>query len=280
MYGVTNQDVFRWPGIKQGTEKMLLGLFITTLHMPGIPKLLWGEEQAFYILDSTAANYIFGRQPISATPGWQNHGCYALGSEQYYEMPLEKVLNGCNDDTVSLDHRDPSHPIHNIIKSMYWLRTKFPVLNDGFFLQSLSKQTRAVKLPGSNGTDTILGMWSVYRHRYRDVQTELGNVSAVWLVYSNEAEKKTFKFDCTSKDVEKTLYAPYPDGTTVKNLLAPFDTLKLGKGADKLLIDDEEINGCVDELTMEAFDHRVYVPIGGMYLKFRRCSYLANHSAN
>ena len=37
MYGVTNQDVFCWPAINDG-EKMLLGLFITTLVMPGIPK--------------------------------------------------------------------------------------------------------------------------------------------------------------------------------------------------------------------------------------------------
>jgi glycosidase len=59
MYGVTNQDVFRWPAIKDGTKKMLLGLFITTLHMPGIPLLLWGEEQAFYVLDNTADNYIY-----------------------------------------------------------------------------------------------------------------------------------------------------------------------------------------------------------------------------
>ena len=39
MYGVTNQDVFRWPAIKDGEKKMLLGLFITTLVMPGIPKV-------------------------------------------------------------------------------------------------------------------------------------------------------------------------------------------------------------------------------------------------
>lgn len=45
MYGVTNQDVFRWPAITNGTQRMLLGLFITTIHMPGIPKLTWGEEQ-------------------------------------------------------------------------------------------------------------------------------------------------------------------------------------------------------------------------------------------
>lgn len=45
MFGVTNQDVFRWPAIRNGTERMLLGMFITTIHMPGIPLLAWGEEQ-------------------------------------------------------------------------------------------------------------------------------------------------------------------------------------------------------------------------------------------
>jgi alpha-1,3-glucan synthase len=53
MYGMTNQDVFRWPAIKDGTQRMLLGLFITTLHMPGIPTLLWGEEQAFYVVSNS-----------------------------------------------------------------------------------------------------------------------------------------------------------------------------------------------------------------------------------
>lgn len=61
MYGVSNQDVFRWPGIQNGTEKNLLGLFVTTLLFPGIPTLEWGEEQAFYVLDSTASNYVFGK---------------------------------------------------------------------------------------------------------------------------------------------------------------------------------------------------------------------------
>ena len=45
MYGVTNQDVFRWPTIKNGTQKQLLGYFIIALLLPGIPTLLWGEEQ-------------------------------------------------------------------------------------------------------------------------------------------------------------------------------------------------------------------------------------------
>ena len=45
MYGVTNQDVFRWPTIQNGTQKQLLGYFIVALLLPGIPTLVWGEEQ-------------------------------------------------------------------------------------------------------------------------------------------------------------------------------------------------------------------------------------------
>lgn len=60
MFGISNQDVFRWPGIVNGTEKNILGLFIITLLFPGIPTLLWGEEQAAYVLESTNANYVFG----------------------------------------------------------------------------------------------------------------------------------------------------------------------------------------------------------------------------
>jgi alpha-1,3-glucan synthase len=56
MYGSGNQDVFRWPALRQGVERMLLAQFITTIHMPGIPLLLWGEEQAYYILDNTNGN--------------------------------------------------------------------------------------------------------------------------------------------------------------------------------------------------------------------------------
>lgn len=111
MYGTTNQDVFRWPAITNGTQRMLLGQFITNLHMPGIPLLLWGEEQASYVLDSTAANYIFGRPPMSSSLAWQDHGCYNLGSTQYHDFPLDAAKDGCNDDSVSLDHLDPSHPV-------------------------------------------------------------------------------------------------------------------------------------------------------------------------
>lgn len=45
MYGVTNQDVFRWPTIKNGTQRQLLGYYVVALILPGIPTLVWGEEQ-------------------------------------------------------------------------------------------------------------------------------------------------------------------------------------------------------------------------------------------
>jgi alpha-1,3-glucan synthase len=263
MYGVTNQDVFRWPAIKDGTQRMLLGLFITTLHMPGIPLLLWGEEQQFYVLDSTNENYVFGRSPMSSATAWQSHGCYTLGASQYYNFPIDTGARACQDDSVSLDHRDPSHPIRNIIKSMYALRRNYPVLNDGYFLQSLSNQTHQIVLPGSNGTFTEIGLWSTARDYTNGIQNNepgAGTNSSVWLVYHNDNKTVNYKFDCASN--ETALLAPYPDGTTVKNLLAPYEEITLKGGPKKLfLAGSQEINGCLDNLEMEPWAFKAYVPV-------------------
>ncbi|KAK5290126.1 Cell wall alpha-1,3-glucan synthase ags1 [Exophiala xenobiotica] len=223
MYGVTNQDVFRWPAVKDGVKKMLLGLFVTTLHMPGVPLLLWGEEQAMYVLDNTADNYLFGRQPMSSTLAWQDHGCYRLGSSQYFEFPADAALNGCNDESVSLDHRDPTHPVRNIIKSMYHLRRNYPVLNDG--------------------------SWGVMRDKFSNVQYLEGGNQSVWLVYQNDRKRIKYKFDCSSKKF--ALISQFDAGTVVKNLLAPYEELKLETSPEKLGINfSEEFNGCLQELTL------------------------------
>ena len=37
MYGTSNFDVFRWNSLSNGTQKSVLGTFIATLLMPGIP---------------------------------------------------------------------------------------------------------------------------------------------------------------------------------------------------------------------------------------------------
>jgi len=262
MYGTSNQDVFRWPTIKNGTEKMLLGLFMTTLHMPGVPLLNWGEEQALYTLDNTASNYVFGRQPISSSLAWQTHGCYQLGADIFNNFPIDAGANGCNDDNVSQDHRDPTHPVRNIIKSFYHLRTKNPILNDGWLLQSLSNQTHNVYLPGSNGTASEVGMWSVMRNQFFDgVQNLTGSADAkpaVWLVYQNEDHTVDYTFDCSSNDT--ALISVFDEEEEVRNLLSPYDTITLKRGPKKLGIDgSEKFNGCLDKLTMNPWDFRVYV---------------------
>ncbi|KAI4100361.1 MAG: hypothetical protein LQ339_005534 [Xanthoria mediterranea] len=267
MYGVTNQDVFRWPAIKNGTAKQLLGLFITTLHMPGIPKLLWGEEQAFYILDNTAGNYVFGRQAMSSATAWQTHGCYSLKTTTYFNFPVDSATHGCHDDSVSLDHRDPSNPIRNIIKAMYQMRENFPVLNDGWTLQSLSNQTEYIQLPGSGDVPTEIGMWSTLRALYAKAQDFTGQKQgnqSVWLVYSNRNESRNYQFDCSNNATGlnvTALIAPFDEGTTVKNLFYPYDEVTLIASVKQLGIEGStKYNGCLKSLTLDAWEFKAYVP--------------------
>ena len=49
-----------WPSMENGTARSVLGTFITTLVMPGIPLLFYGEEQNFYLFDTSASNYLYG----------------------------------------------------------------------------------------------------------------------------------------------------------------------------------------------------------------------------
>ncbi|KAI9851719.1 MAG: Cell wall alpha-1,3-glucan synthase ags1, partial [Thelocarpon superellum] len=262
LYGTTNQDLFRWPTITNGTERMLLGQFITTLHMPGIPMLLWGEEQAFYVLDNTASNYIYGRQAMSASLAWEAHGCYNLGSAQYYQFPLDSGADGCNDQWNALDHRDPTSPVRNIIKAMYQMRQNYPVLNDGFFLQQLSNQTRQIFLPGSAGVPTETGMWSTMRGRFAGVQDLSGSGQgnqSVWLVYQNDNKTVTYHFDCSSND--STLIAPFDKGTTVKNLFSPFEEYTLEQGPVTLGFEGStKPNGCLSQLELEGYGYKALVP--------------------
>jgi len=265
MFGTTNQDVFRWPAISKGTERMLLGMFITTLLLPGIPLLLWGEEQAFYALDNTAANYVFGRQSMSSSFAWELHGCYTVGSAQYRGFDPVYASNACKDEWNSHDHRDPAAPVRNIIKSMNQMREHYPVLNDGWFLQELSKQTHKIILPGSNTTATEFGIWSVMRSQYYGVQ-ELNNTygkgdQAVWLLYHNDNVTTTYNFNCASDNAAEALIAPFPGGTTVKNLYYPYQEVVLKNGKAALGIDGEtKANGCLDSYELEAYGYRAFVP--------------------
>lgn len=260
MYGATNQDVFRWPTVSQGIERQLLALFITTLHLPGIPLLLWGEEQAFYILDASASNYIFGRQAMSAATAWKTHGCFQLNSTQYFQWPIESGRLGCLDESAMYDHRDPSHPVRNTIKHMYQMRQNYPALNDGWWIQLLSNQTHNIYYPGSNGVPTETGMWSVLRSPYYQMQ-DLGAAGnqTVWFVYQNDNRTVTYDFDCSDRN--RALVAPFDTNITVKNLFYPHDELTLEDGPTKLHLNgSKKFNGCLDSMTLRPYEFRAYVP--------------------
>lgn len=260
MYGATNQDVFRWPALEQGIERQLLAMFITTLHLPGIPILLWGEEQGFYILDATANNYVYGRQAMSPATAWKTHGCFALNADQYHNWPISKGREGCHDDTVVYDHRDPSHPIRNVIKHMYQLRKDYQVLNDGYSVQKLSNQTRDIYYPGSNGTATEVGMWSILRDSVYKIQ-KLDNDQPVWLVYQNDNKTVDYKFDCRRNG--SALISPFDSDTTVVNLFYPHDEYKLKDSPKKLALNgSKEFNGCLDSMTLKPFEFKAFVPKG------------------
>ena len=259
MYGATNQDVFRWPTIQWGVERQLLALFITTLHLPGIPLLLWGEEQAFYILDATASNYLYGRQAMSPATAWKIHGCFSLDSTQYYKWPIKKGKHGCEDETATYDHRDPSHLVRNIIKHMLQIREDFPSVNDGWWVRKLSNKTENVFYPGSNNVPTETGMWSILRGRYESMQDLGKGNQSVWLVYQNTNHTVNYTFNCS--DNNTALISPFPTGTTVKNLFYPHDEHTLKEGPVILGLDgSDKPNGCLDNLRLKAFDFRVYVP--------------------
>ncbi len=44
---------------------------------------------------------------MASNRAWQRHGCYTLGSDQYFNVPIQKSTMGCYDDWNSLDHFDP-----------------------------------------------------------------------------------------------------------------------------------------------------------------------------
>ena len=177
------------------------------------------------MLDSTNSNYVFGRSPMSSAQAWGMHGCYnaAIGNSKYYEWPIEAGLHGCEDEWVNLDHRDPSHPVRNFIKNTHEMREDYPVFQDGFSLQLLSNRTYEIFLPGSNGTPTETGLWSIERAGNFAIQQNLTQIA--WLVYTNENRSTENQFNCA--DEKSALIAPFRAGSTVKNTYFPYEEYTL-----------------------------------------------------
>jgi alpha-1,3-glucan synthase len=225
---------------------------------------------------------------MSSAEAWQLHGCYKVGSEKYNNFPVDSALYGCMDDNISLDHRDPTHPVRGIIKMMSAMRQSYPVLNDGFYLRQLSNKTYDVYLPGSNGIRTETGLWSVSRARFNTIQdlsdTGQGN-QTVWMIFQNDDHTINYSFNC-SDDVY-ALVSPFDEGTIVKNLFPPFEEYHLRKSSTRLglvvLSEEYKItkkkkkrkilimnmtrlegskrwNGCLQEMTLTGWGFKALVP--------------------
>ncbi|PSK36035.1 Cell wall alpha-1,3-glucan synthase ags1 [Elsinoe australis] len=265
LHGASNQDVLRWPGLINGTERQLAGSFVVTLLMPGINMISWGEEQAMYVLDNTAGNYLYGRQAMTSSPAWKMHGCYKVGTINLSEFPVNSSSVGCQDDSVALDHRDTTSPVYNVYKMMNEMRRRYPVLNDGFVMRQLSNQTWNYTLPGSYGTPTETGLFSAYRGAnplLQDLTTQGGTGNQeVWLVYTNYNDTRTYQSDCGSTDGQ-SLLAPFPGNTTVRNLFPPYDQWTLQSSNTSLSINGStEPNGCLPEMNMTRYGYKAFVPI-------------------
>ena len=169
---------------------------------------------------------------MTSAQAWGMHGCYnaAIGNSKYNKWPIESGLHGCQDEWVPLDHRDPSHPIRNFIKSTHEMRGNYPVFQDGFSLQLLSNQTHQIFLPGSNHTPTEMGLWSVERAGFLAVQKNFPQIA--WLVYTNENHTTNFNFNCS--DISNALLAPFSPGSTVKNTYYPYDEYTLENSTVKI----------------------------------------------
>ncbi|KAF8306355.1 glycoside hydrolase family 13 and glycosyltransferase family 5 protein [Clavulina sp. PMI_390] len=262
MFGTSNFDVFRWPGLINGTQRQALGTFISTVMMPGMPLVYYGEEQNFYIFDNGASNYLFGRQPMSSSIAWQRHGCYKLGSEQYFHMNLDRAVLGCKDDWNSLDHFDPTAEGRRLIKHLYQLRKHYPSLQDGFNLVQLGNWTYDITRPGSNGTVTEVGLWSIERSPIPSAQnlssTTATTAESVWMLITNENRTLDYTYACSDS---LWISTPYQASTVLRNLLYPYENYTLQASGESYNDDGKAPwRGCLNSVSMDLFGYKLLVP--------------------
>ena len=74
---------------------------------------------------------------MASNKAWQHHGCYHVGSDSLFDLPLMKASLGCQDDWNSLDHFDPTTGVQRLFKQLFDLRANYRSLNNGFSLDLL-----------------------------------------------------------------------------------------------------------------------------------------------
>lgn len=210
------------------------------------------------INDHSNRNYSRSRQAMISNQAWKRHGCYVLGSQQYFNMPLERSLFGCHDDWNALDHFDPTADSRLLFAQFNYLRTRYGSLQDGFSLESQGKWTYTIQRPGSNGTDTEMGLWAVSRSILTDFQKNItGLQTPVWMLFTNENRTRTYTHSCTNDP--NPILSPYASGTTVRNLFAPYESYTL-QDSGKPLTTGTGNKGCLPSISMDPYSFKALVP--------------------
>jgi alpha-1,3-glucan synthase len=240
MFGISNQDTFLWPSLEFGRERLYLGLFMTTLALPGIPLFNTGHEQMFYIHDSRSENYIYSRQPMTSSYAWQMHGCFrGSASYQFVDMPFsKKSRDGCLDDTQSRDHFNPVSESFLFVQNLNHIYNSYPIFSESFGLETLNR------IP-IDGESTYL--WSVSRHFLQS--QELGNQKA-WLLFSNSKDHLTITDGCGEFPVN----SPFPIGTVLIDVLL--------EGPPNIVVQGTAEGGsCLTNFVMSPFGFKAFLPV-------------------
>jgi alpha-1,3-glucan synthase len=237
MFAVTNQDTFRYPSLVDGERRLRLGIMLTTVALPGIPLLLYGDEQGFFLHDSRTENYIYGRQPMTNAEAWQIHGCYqGNASYQFIGMPFsEKSRNGCLDDSQSLDHFKYASDEFLYTQHMYQVRDLYPTLKDGF----RSEIKKKVYLPDGSV------LWSIERGYYAQQENYVSGKD-VWILYTNSSVPLTFTGGCERKD--DLFMVPFSNSGVFRDIFYPYGSITTS------MVDGIP---CVDSFELAPYGYRV-----------------------
>jgi alpha-1,3-glucan synthase len=106
-----------------------------------------------------------------------------------------------------------------------------------------------------------MGLWSISRSGIPGVQNLTGgyNVDQVWMLYTNENVTNTYQFDCKSP---QWISSPYVSGTTVRNLVAPFENYTLADSLSSFNNNGQApYQGCLADVTMDPYSFKILVPV-------------------
>jgi alpha-1,3-glucan synthase len=175
-------------------------------------------------------------------------------------MDLGKSVAGCYDDWNSLDHFDPTTDSRRIFAQMFYLRTVYPALQDGWNLVQWGNWTYQDQLPGSNGTMTERGLWSTSRSGLSPIQNFSGTTGGqLWLLFSNVNETTTWTEDCTG---DLWISSPFLAGTVVRNLFHPYENYTLAASLSPYYSDGKApYYGCMGSITLPPMGFKVLVPV-------------------